>query len=154
MNYQTVVAGTDGSEASLGAVDRAAELAAAASALLVVVCAYSAIPPRAHAKLRTQLGDTRFDRALGTDAAEDALRTAAARAEGKGARGYTSVLVEGEPVQGLLGVAEKRDADVIVVSNRGIGSLAGRLMGAVAVGVSQRARCDVLIVHAVEGGAL
>ena len=38
--YKTVVVGTDGSDTSLAAVDRAASLAADAGATLVIACAY------------------------------------------------------------------------------------------------------------------
>jgi len=38
------------------------------------------------------------------------------------------------------------------VGNRGINTLSGRLLGSVPSDVSQRASCDVLIAHTVEGG--
>ncbi|MDT4900929.1 MAG: hypothetical protein QOJ78_1859, partial [Pseudonocardiales bacterium] len=43
--YQTVVVGTDGSETSFRAVDRAAELARDAGAELVIACAYLPTKP-------------------------------------------------------------------------------------------------------------
>jgi nucleotide-binding universal stress UspA family protein len=52
----------------------------------------------------------------------------------------------------LLSVAEEASGDLIVVGNRGINSLSGRLLGSVPADVSQRSSCDVLIVHTTEGG--
>ena len=44
--YRTVVVGTDGSESSLKAVDRAASIAADASAQLIIACAYYPADPK------------------------------------------------------------------------------------------------------------
>lgn len=152
MRYRTVVVGTDGSESSLAAVSRAAEVGAE-GALLLVVCAYSPVPARAQATLSRQLGDTRFSQVLGSDAAEQALAVATAHAEEAGAVGVTGLVVEGDPGQALLAVAEERGADLVVVGNRGISTLSGRLLGSVPAAVSQRASCDVLIVHTTSGRA-
>ena len=124
MRYRTVVVGTDGSESSLAAVGRAAEVGAE-GALLLVVCAYSPVPARAQATLSRQLGDTRFSQVLGSDAAEQALAVATAHAEEAGAVGVTGLVVEGDPGQALLAVAEERGADLVVVGNRGISTLSG-----------------------------
>jgi nucleotide-binding universal stress UspA family protein len=46
-------------------------------------------------------------------------------------------------------VLEEHQADLMVVGNRGLNTLAGRLLGSVPAAVTHRARCDVLIVHTV-----
>lgn len=56
--------------------------------------------------------------------------------------------VEGEPVEEIVEVAEKRDADLIVVGMHELGFFERLLGGSVSEGVARRARCDVLIVHA------
>jgi nucleotide-binding universal stress UspA family protein len=53
--------------------------------------------------------------------------------------------LQGEPVEVLIEAA--KDADVLVVGNRGLNSLSGRLLGSVPQNVSHKAGCDVLIVH-------
>jgi nucleotide-binding universal stress UspA family protein len=58
--------------------------------------------------------------------------------------------VEGEPVKSLLDMLDKYQADLLVVGNRGLNTLAGRLLGSVPADVSRRAPCDVLIVHTVQ----
>lgn len=55
---------------------------------------------------------------------------------------YTTVLVGTE---GL--VAKDRHVDLVVLGNRGLNSLAARLLGSVPANISHRATCDVLIVY-------
>ena len=107
MAYATVVVGTDGSECGLAAVDRAAELAASDAALLIVVCVADSVPAPAPATLSSaEFGEPRADQQVpDLDAAVTALDTATVHAEQAGAPGVTTVLVEGDPAQGLLGVA-------------------------------------------------
>ena len=133
------------------AVERAAEIAEASGALVLVVCAYSAMTRREQAVAAAQLGDTRFDQVIGEEAAEAAL-AACKRAQDSGATRVEPRLVEGDAVHVLLQVAEERAADLIVVGNRGINTRLGRILGSVPSVVSQRSPCDVLIVHTVEGG--
>jgi nucleotide-binding universal stress UspA family protein len=60
-----------------------------------------------------------------------------------------TVAVEGDPVPALLEAARKHAAELIVVGNRGLNTLAGRLLGSVPAEVARRAAVDVLIVHTV-----
>jgi len=152
MTYATVVVGTDGSVSALTAVDRAAEVAASAKALLVVVCAYSPMSAREQAIISSGIGDTRFYEVRGLARAEEALAAATQRATDGGAEGVAGELVEGDAAEALLSVAKDRAADLIVVGNRGINTLSGRLLGSVPSDVSQRSHCDVLVVHTTEGG--
>src|SRR5215469_148876 len=142
--YQTVLVGTDGSESSYRAVDRAAELARDSAARLVIVCAYHPATRREVAQAEDVLGENEAYHVVGSTPAEETLRAAAERAEAKGAGA-----IEGEPVKSLLAMLDKYQADVLVVGNRGLNTLAGRLLGSVPADVSRRARCDVLIVHTV-----
>jgi nucleotide-binding universal stress UspA family protein len=146
--YQTVLVGTDGSDSSLRAVDRAAEIARDAAARLVIVCAYEPATPREVAAAEDVLGDEAFS-VVGSAPAEETLRTAAERAAARGAGKIERVAVPGEPVKSLLGVQEEQRADLLVVGNRGLNSLAGRLLGSVPAAVTRRSPCDVLIVHTV-----
>jgi hypothetical protein len=43
-------------------------------------------------------------------------------------------------------------ADLIVVGNRGINTLSGRMLGSMPSDASQQASCDVLIAHTMKGG--
>lgn len=146
--YQTVLVGTDGSDSSYRAVDRAAELARDAAATLVIVCAYHAAADREVAAAADELGADAYQ-VVGSTPAEESLRTAAERAAKAGATDVRTSAVAGEPVKSLIGAIERHNADVIVIGNRGLNTLAGRLLGSVPSDVSRHARCDVLIVHTV-----
>ena len=146
--YQTVLVGTDGSDSSYRAVDRAAEIARDAAARLVIVCAYEPATPREVAAAEDVLGDEAFS-VVGSAPAEETLRTAAERAAARGAGKIERVAVAGEPVKSLVSALEEHQADLLVVGNRGLNTLAGRLLGSVPATVSRRSPCDVLIVHTV-----
>lgn len=146
MRYQTVVVGTDGSETALKAVQTAADLAAAMQISLDVVVAFHPIPAREQAWITPGLGDTRF-RVTGTEHAQEVLDAAVTAARETGAPTVGGQLVEGDAVGALLSVAENRAPALLVVGNRGMNRLSGRLLGSVPSDVAFRARCDVLIVH-------
>ena len=55
--------------------------------------------------------------------------------------------IAGDPADVLLGVAEELDAAVIVVGNKGIGSLKRFVLGNVPSKVVHHAPCSIFIVH-------
>lgn len=147
--YQSVLVGTDGSESSYRAVDRAADIAHDSGGRLVIVCAYHPATRREVALAEDVLGDDAYQVA-GSAPAEETLRTAAERASAHGVAAIERAAVEGEPVKSLLDMLDKYQAGLLVVGNRGLNTLAGRLLGSVPADVSRRAPCDVLIVHTVQ----
>lgn len=146
--YQTIMVGTDGSDSSLRAVDKAAGLARDAAAKLVIVCAYHAADDREVAAAGDVLGDEAYQ-VVGSTPAEDTLRTAAERAAAAGAADVVTDAVSGDPVKTLTRSVDQHRADLLVVGNRGLNTLAGRILGSVPANVSHQAHCDVLIVHTV-----
>jgi nucleotide-binding universal stress UspA family protein len=146
--YQTIMVGTDGSDSSLRAVEKAAALAADAAAKLVIVCAYHAASEREVASAGDALGEEAYQ-VVGSAPAEDTLRTAADRATSAGANDVVTSAVSGDPVKALVRSVADHRADLLVVGNRGLNTLAGRLLGSVPSDVSRHAGCDVLIVHTV-----
>ena len=146
--YHTVLVGTDGSDSSYRAVDRAAEIARDTTARLVIVCAYEPATPAEVAAAGDMLKDEGFS-VVGSAPAEETLRTAAERAAARGAGKIERVAVVGEPVKSLVSALEEQRADLLVVGNRGLNTIAGRLLGSVPAAVSRRSPCDVLIVHTV-----
>ncbi|MCX5398938.1 universal stress protein [Streptomyces sp. NBC_00102] len=144
--YRTVMVGTDGSESSLAAVERAARLAADCAAELVIACAY--LPMRGHelAAAQDQLKAEAYQ-VVGSAPAEATLRVAADRARAQGAGAIRTVAVEDEPVAALARTAREVSADLLVVGNRGLRSLAGRILGSVPADIARKAPLDVLIVH-------
>lgn len=145
--YQTVVVGTDGSETSLRAVDRAAELAHDADAVLVIACAYSPAADKDVARDQDVLGADAAYQVVGSAPAEDTVRRARDRAAQAGAAKIETVVVAGKPAETLRTVARERSADLLVVGNRGLNTLAGRIIGSVPLDVARHTPIDVLIVH-------
>lgn len=149
-SYRRVLVGTDGSGSSFRAVEAAGRVAAGAGAKLILACAYQPLPGRERARAGDQLGDLAY-KVEGSTPADDALRAARERAFAAGARDVEEVARAGDAVDTLLALAEEREADLLVVGNRGLNTLAGRLLGSVPASLSHRARCDVLIVHTTDG---
>jgi maltose/moltooligosaccharide transporter len=141
--YDRVVVGSDGAPTSLYAVDRAAEVAEAAQAKLVVVTAYRdedpATAPRHAEGLHRDL--------YGFEAARKALNKSVAGLTKERARYIEQRLVRGDPAQALLDTVGADPANLIVVGNRGLGAQEGQLLGSVPGNVVKNARCDVLVVQ-------
>lgn len=144
--YQTVVVGTDGSESSYRAVDRAAEVARDSGAKLVLACAYYPAEKDIVNQAQDALGDEAYQ-VVGSAPADDSLSRAADRAAAAGATKVERIARIGAPVETLLKVLQEQNADLLVVGNRGLNTLAGRILGSVPSDTARRAKCDVLIVR-------
>jgi nucleotide-binding universal stress UspA family protein len=141
--YRTVVVGTDGSASSFRAVDRAAQIAGA-DARLIVASAY--LPHPEDSRAADVLGDESY-KVSGIAPIYAILQDAKERAHKAGAKNVEERPIEGAPVDALVKLAEDEKADLLVVGNVGLSTIAGRLLGSVPANVSRRAKVDVLIVH-------
>jgi nucleotide-binding universal stress UspA family protein len=144
--YQTVVVGTDGSQSSFAAVDRAAKVAADSGATLVIACAYYPVGKQDVEKAQEILKDEAYQ-VVGSAPAEDTLQSARDRAAESGATDIETVPVVGDPVESLRKVVADHSADLLVVGNRGLNTLAGRILGSVPSEAARKSGVDVLIVH-------
>ena len=84
---------------------------------------------------------------IGSAPAEDTLRLARNRATGAGATQVETRAVQGRPAESLQATVRDRGADLLVVGNRGLNTLAGRIVGSVPLDVVRHAPVDVLVVH-------
>ncbi|BBZ39323.1 universal stress protein [Mycobacterium conspicuum] len=141
--YQTVVVGTDGSDSSMRAVERAARIAGA-DATLIVASAY--LPHNDDSRAADVLRDESY-KVTGSAPIYEILHTAKERAHNAGAKNVEERAIVGAPVDALVSLAEDAKADLLVVGNVGLSTIAGRLLGSVPANVSRRAKVDVLIVH-------
>ncbi len=144
--YRTIVVGTDGSSTSLAAVDRAAAVAADSTAELVIVCAYTPASREETAAAEDALKDEAY-LVVGWSPAEETLRAAEDRALAAGAAKIRTAAVDGPPVDVLRAAVAEHGADLLVVGNKGLNTLSGRLLGSVPSDVARRSGVDVLIVH-------
>ena len=142
--YQTVVVGTDGSDSSLRAVERAATIAAGSGAKLVVATAY--FPQSEDQRAADVLKDEGY-KMSGNAPIYAILREAKDRAHAAGAQNVEEKAIVGAPVDALVELAEEVKADLLVVGNVGLSTIAGRLLGSVPANVARRSKSDVLIVH-------
>jgi nucleotide-binding universal stress UspA family protein len=145
-SYSTILVGTDGSPSSFRAVERAAAVAADTGAKLLIVSAYQPLSERDIDRAVNQLGDDAY-KVRGSNPAEDALRDAKALAAQAGAPTIETLAKPGDAVDILVGLIDEHNVDLCIVGNRGLNSVAGRLLGSVPSNISHRADCDVLIVH-------
>ena len=146
----TIVVGYDGTHPAELALARAAELAKAFDSRVVVADVAAPEPLQtmpgafglAPYYVDTAEQGTRSDQELWQqhrERVESFLTEIGVRHEFAG--------VVGEPVEEIVDVAERRQADLIVVGTREPGFLERLLGGSVSQGVARRAHCDVLIVH-------
>ncbi|EFG79550.1 universal stress protein [Mycobacterium malmoense] len=141
--YRTVVVGTDGSDSSMRAVDKAAQIAGP-DAKLIVASAY--LPQHEDSRAADVLRDESY-KVSGTAPIYAILQDAKERAHKAGAKNVEERPIVGAPVDALVKLAEDEKADLLVVGNVGLSTIAGRLLGSVPANVSRRAKVDVLIVH-------
>ncbi|MCA2211062.1 MULTISPECIES: universal stress protein [Nocardia] len=146
--YRTIVVGTDGSDSSYVAVEKAAALAADADATLVLACAYFPTDDRDVAAAADVLKDEAYQ-VRGSAPTNEILHVAREKAVAAGAKNIVERAIVGEPVDSLLDLIKETKADLLVVGNRGLNTLTGRLLGSVPSDVARKSRSDVLIVHTV-----
>jgi nucleotide-binding universal stress UspA family protein len=142
-DYKVVVVGTDGSDTSLRAVDQAAAIAAKSDAKLIVAMAY--LPEdEPHAGEPDQLKGEQY-RTEGNAPVYGMLRDAADRARSAGVKEVEERAIAGAPIDVLVQLVDDVDADLLVVGNVGVNSIAGRLLGSVPKAVSSRAKTEVMV---------
>ena len=120
--YEKVLVGTDGSPTAARAVQRAAEVATACEAQLLIAF----------------VGEAERGREI--------LTTTAATVAGMVPPAQTRLL-SGDPADALLGLADAERVDLIVVGNKGMSGAQRFLLGSVPNKISHRANCDVLVAH-------
>jgi nucleotide-binding universal stress UspA family protein len=146
MAYQTVVVGTDGSEPSLRAVDRAGKIVAESNAKLIIATGYS--PHKDDVRAADVLGEEGY-KVRGNAPIYAMLRDARDRAKAAGAKNVEDRPIRDAPVHALVDLAEEVGADLLVVGNVGLdarSAIIGRVFS-IPGAVASRAKIDVLIVH-------
>lgn len=135
-----VVVGVDGSPSSRRALRWALEQAEATGAKVAAVLAWQV--PRNFGTGVMMMPGAQWDAE-----ARNALRSAVEPASTKWPRVMVDQrVIEGHPVEVLL--REARDADLLVVGNRGLGGFTGALLGSVSLRCVTHAVCPVVVIRA------
>lgn len=133
-----IVVGVDGSEGSKNALRWAAGIAAAIGARILAVSVvdepstygWSSLPPLSppHPQIETKLRQT-VDEVFGSQRPD----------------GLAMEICQGSVAATLMALGN--DADLLVVGSRGLGGMAGLLLGSVSARVAEYASCPVVVVH-------
>lgn len=173
---KTIVVPTDGSDHAKKAVDLAADIAEKYGARMVILhvllrhgsesdietlCKEIAMPDALAKKfedLRQAFLEMMSASYLGgpisvpipdevlNDVGNLILDNARQRAESKGLKDITAHIVDGAPVDKIIAAAEQENADMIVMGSRGLGNIAGLIMGSVSLKVSHLSKCSCVTV--------
>ena len=144
--FGSIVVGTDGSETASEAVRQATELANAVGATIHLV---SAFEPVSSQRLREERQQAPDDLQWAVNAREDVdatLKDASEKIKEGGVKVETYAR-QGDPADAILDVAEEKNADLIVVGNKGMTGAKRFLLGSVPNKVSHHAPCSVLIIR-------
>ena len=144
--FRSIVVGTDGSDTARKAVDEAIDLAKSVGASLYLVSAYEPVP---QSRLREEARQAPADLQWMVNPREDVDATLKDAAEVVREAGVDveTFAREGDPADAILDVAEERNADLIVVGNKGMTGARRFLLGSVPNKVSHHAPCSVLIIR-------
>jgi nucleotide-binding universal stress UspA family protein len=146
--FSSIVVGTDGSETATKAVRQAAELARAVGAKLELVSAYEPVPAQRLSDERRQAPED-LQWAINPREDVDATLEAAAKVAREAGIEVAVYARQGDPADAILDVAEEREADLIVVGNKGMTGAKRFLLGSVPNKVSHHAPCSVLIIRTI-----
>jgi nucleotide-binding universal stress UspA family protein len=144
--FESIVVGTDGSDTAKQAVSQAIELAKKVDARLDLVSAYE---PVSDQRLRTEAHQVPADLQWMVNPREDVEATLSEAADEVREAGVEveTYARQGDPADAILDVAEERNADLIIVGNKGMTGAKRFLLGSVPNKVSHHAPCSVLIIR-------
>ena len=150
---KTILVGYDGTRPAGRALERAAELAQAFGAKILVVSVAAPDPlPSTGAFGLLPYYELTQPRQTHEPLWDEHRRHVEAFFAGAGVEADFAG-VAGLPAEAIVELAEEHEADLIVVGTREPGFLERLLGGSVSEGVARRAGCDVLIVHPADDDA-
>lgn len=147
-SYSSIAVGTDGSPTSMRAVRAAASLARAYGATLTIICAHYSASGSMVSNTNNEL--RQLDIVTET-ASQEILARAKAVAEEEQAPEINLVSAGGQPAAVLVESVAEHNVDLLVVGNKGLRTMAGRIFGNVPGSVAKRAPVDVMLVDTSRG---
>ncbi|MCS5479965.1 universal stress protein [Corynebacterium sp. YIM 101645] len=144
ITYSAIAVGTDGSESSQAAVRAAASLARLYDAKLVIISAWHAA---SGSLLNAPHPDLSSVAVSEEEAADQHLRDAMIVAQKEGAASIELRKVAGAPADALTREVQESGIDLLVVGNKGVNTLTGRVFGNIPTEVVRNSPVNVLIVN-------
>jgi nucleotide-binding universal stress UspA family protein len=147
---KTILVPTDGSKHARSAVSLAADLAEKYNAKLIALHVMAQpgtehIPEELRQYARAEHIEA-TDREMLESVGNQILRGAGVLAREEGAEQVETLLEIGDPAATVLEVAKSQNVDLIVMGNRGLGSLQGLLQGSVSHKVNALSSCSCVTV--------
>jgi nucleotide-binding universal stress UspA family protein len=138
--YKKILLATDGSENARRAAKEAAGLAKELSSEIII--AYiSGNPPS-----QSKMAKAHFDvHSILQEDAKDSVSDTIRLFESEGLT-YTLKVAIGDPAGEIIGIAEKENADLLIIGSRGLGTIKSAVIGSVSQKVAHQAKCPVMIV--------
>ena len=138
--FELIVVALDGSKLSLKALDYSRQLVEKHDSKLILLHAFHST-----SDLR---GTEGFNQMVGKrkQKGEEIIKDACKRL-GQTSFEVEENLLEGTAAEAIVFVAEARNADLVVMGTRGMGSLKGLLFGSVSTKVTHHSPCSVLVVR-------
>jgi len=146
MMFERILVPVDGSDAALEALDLAVKLQSTCDAELYILCVY-----RHYSLLEASLSMVRpedpenLDESMREYATGVVERAKQIAVEG-GAKKVRGIVKSGPPARTIVGIAEAKGANLIVMGSRGSGDVEKFLLGSVSHKVTSLADCPVLVV--------
>ena len=139
--FERILLAVDGSEHAIRAAKVAAEMAHCMKSVeLRIVVAYEPIP--------SFLGEPNLQLAINARLNEaQGILKKAIKLVGNSHIDVHTELIESDAAEAIIEVAKTRNSDVIIMGSRGLGRLAGLLLGSTSQKVVSHAPCPVLIVR-------
>ena len=139
--FDNILLAVDGSDHALRAASAAGEVVRTLNShMLRIVVSYDPIPP--------YLGEPNLQQAIDSRLLQaNAILEAAVKAVGEVPVDVHTELIEGSAAEAIISVAVTRENDLIVMGSRGLGRIAGAVLGSTSQKVVAHAPCPVLIVR-------
>ena len=138
--FERILLAVDGSDHAIHAAKVAGDLARSMKSELRAIAVYEPIP--------SLLGEPYKDVAINAqlDVTQVVLQNAVIAA-GDVPNEIQTEMIEGNPAETIIEVSKTRKSDLIVMGSRGLGRLAGLVLGSTSQKVVTHAPCPVLIVR-------
>lgn len=145
--FKTLIVAIDGSHHSEKVIDFAADYAKCSGSKLIILSVDrpARIPDSSHSMIHREF-DTHATAVSAREFIERTVEWGCTRAKELGAPDVEGVVRQGYIARTIVDFARQKNADAIVLGSRGLGDIAGFLLGSVSHKVTSLAECTCIVV--------